>query len=267
MSSLATRAASALLPFIFAAAPAMAHDFWIEPSAYSSMPGGAIAVHLRVGEGFKGDPVPRKSERIERFILVGPEGEVPIEGAEGADPAGYVRPGEPGLHVAAYRGRRSSIELEAGKFEAYLKEEGLDRIIALRAERGESGKPGREVYSRCAKSLIGVGDRPEGGFDRVVGLPLELVPEKDPFLLELGSNLPVRLFLDGKPLAGALIVAMDRGDPQRRIQARSDAEGRVRLRLDRDGVWLVKTVHMHPAPPDTGADWESLWASLTFEVR
>ena len=32
------------------------------------------------------------------------------------------------------------------------------------------------------------------------------------------------------------------------------------------GVWLVKAVHMVPAPAASGADWESLWASLTFEV-
>jgi len=31
-------------------------------------------------------------------------------------------------------------------------------------------------------------------------------------------------------------------------------------------IWLVKTVHMVPAPADSGADWESLWASLTFEI-
>jgi hypothetical protein len=30
-------------------------------------------------------------------------------------------------------------------------------------------------------------------------------------------------------------------------------------------VWLVKAVHIEPvAAPD--ADWESLWASLTFEL-
>jgi len=38
------------------------------------------------------------------------------------------------------------------------------------------------------------------------------------------------------------------------------------LGLPRPGVWLVKVVHMVPAPKDTGADWESLWASLTFEI-
>ena len=31
-------------------------------------------------------------------------------------------------------------------------------------------------------------------------------------------------------------------------------------------TWLVKAVHMVQAPAGTDADWESLWASLTFEI-
>jgi hypothetical protein len=30
-------------------------------------------------------------------------------------------------------------------------------------------------------------------------------------------------------------------------------------------MWMIKAVHMVPAPAGTGADWESVWASLTFE--
>jgi len=32
-------------------------------------------------------------------------------------------------------------------------------------------------------------------------------------------------------------------------------------------MWLVKAVHMVPAPAGSDADWRSFWASLTFESR
>ena len=78
--------------------------------------------------------------------------------------------------------------------------------------------------------------------------------------------MPVRLYYGGKPLKGALVMALQKDRPEPGLSARSDAQGRVRLRLDRPGVWLVKAVHMVPAGKETGADWESFWASLTFEV-
>jgi hypothetical protein len=50
------------------------------------------------------------------------------------------------------------------------------------------------------------------------------------------------------------------------VSARSDKDGRVRLRLPHAGMWMVKAVHMIPAPAGTQADWQSFWASLTFDL-
>ncbi|HEX5719080.1 MAG TPA: DUF4198 domain-containing protein, partial [Thermoanaerobaculia bacterium] len=101
------------------------------------------------------------------------------------------------------------------------------------------------------------------GYDRELGLELELIPERDPYALKPGEALPVRLLYRGKPLDGALVVAI--APPDARVSART-AGGRVSLALDRPGLWLIKAVHMIPAPEGSGAEWESLWASLTFEL-
>ena len=47
---------------------------------------------------------------------------------------------------------------------------------------------------------------------------------------------------------------------------RTDAEGRARLVLPHADVWLLSVVHMIPAPAGAKADWESFWASLSFET-
>jgi hypothetical protein len=40
----------------------------------------------------------------------------------------------------------------------------------------------------------------------------------------------------------------------------------VSFDLDAAGRWLVTAVHMVPAPAASGADWESVWASLAFAL-
>ena len=251
----------------FLAVPALhAHDFWIEPSSFAPAPGERITVRLRVGEHFRGDPVPRNPQRIERFAAVGAGGEAEVIGLPGRDPAGYASFGAPGLYWLVYDSNHASIESEGPKFESYLVEEGLERISALRAERGQGAARAREIYSRCAKSLISVGSAGGESYDRPLGLVLELIPESNPAAAAPGADLPVRLLYQGKPLAGVLVAAIPYDAPEAQISARSDAEGRVRLRLNRGGDWLVKAVHMIQAPEGTGADWESFWASLTFRV-
>lgn len=37
-------------------------------------------------------------------------------------------------------------------------------------------------------------------------------------------------------------------------------------KLTEPGAWLFTTIHMIPAPEGLDADWESFWASLTFEL-
>lgn len=260
------RTAWALLFFlVFLTAPGLrAHDLWIEPSTFRPAPGERIAVRLRVGEAFRGDPVPRMEKRIERFAAVGPGGEVPLGGVEGADPAGWAALPAPGTWIFVYDSNHASVELEGPKFESYLAEEGLERISELRARNGQTAAPSREIYSRCAKALVVAGDGAAPGFDRVLGLALELVPEAGPAGLPAGGELPVILLFRGKPLAGTLVVAVPHGRPEARVSGRTDADGRIRLRLDQVGDWLIKAVHMEPAPQESGADWESFWASLTL---
>ena len=81
------------------------------------------------------------------------------------------------------------------------------------------------------------------------------------------QDLPVRLTLREPRAAGALVVAINRLKPTEKLSARTDKDGRVRFALRPGGMWLIKAVHMIPAPAGTNAEWASYWASLTFEMR
>ena len=244
-----------------------AHDFWIEPSSYQVAVGSQATVRFLVGEEFRGKPLPLDPSRVIVFALFGPTSKTPVRGTTGSDPAGVVSLDDPGLHLIAYRSTSVFLELDAEKFESYVRSEGLEGIIDERSRRNERKAAGRELYSRCVKSLLRAGVSGEGpGFDRVLNFPLELVPELNPYGLRAGDELPVRILRHGKPLAGVLVVAYPYEDPARSVQQRSDEKGRIRLPLAQAGPWLVKAVHMERIDNSEEADWESWWASLTFEL-
>ena len=67
--------------------------------------------------------------------------------------------------------------MPAEQFSAYLKEKGLEQILTLREQRGESQRGARDAYSRHAKALIRVGESRERLVDRAIGLRLELIAE------------------------------------------------------------------------------------------
>ncbi|HEV7921518.1 MAG TPA: DUF4198 domain-containing protein [Thermoanaerobaculia bacterium] len=245
------------------ATPALAHDFWIEPSAFHPAAGQLVTASLRVGQKLDGEPLPRIPTLIDRFVLRGAGGQSDVIGRAGSDPAGYARIGEGGLHWLGYQSNPYPVTLEAQKFEDYLRDEGLERIVAARAKSGQSAAPGRERFYRCAKALLETPGS-TAALEAPLGFTLELIPHKNPYALE--GELPLSLLFRGKPAAGVLVVAMNKADPASAVRARTDAKGKVRLRLPRPGFWLIKAVQMEPAPAGSAVEWESWWASITFEV-
>ena len=261
------RLALLVVAIVLSRAPLVAHDMWIDPTTFSPESGQIVGVRLRVGQDLLGDPLPRDPALINQFVFEDAAGRKPLVGRDGSDPAGFLRVATPGLLVIGYRSNPSAIELTPEKFNQYLKEEGLDAVAALRARRNETGAKAHEIFSRCAKSLVSSGSAKEGQADRPLGFTLELVAERNPYAIRAGQDLPVRLTYENRPLAGTLVVAMNRLNPSEKLSARTDNDGRVRFRLPRGGMWLVKAVHMIPAPAGTNAEWASFWASLTFELR
>lgn len=243
-----------------------AHDLWIEPSSYRPARGEVVAVRLRVGREFLGDSVPADAASITLFLLRGPRTQAPIDFQAGAEPAGRTRVDGPGLYVIGYGSLPSPLSEDARAFNAFLREEGREDLVAEREQRGAASDRGRQMYSRCAKALVSVEGRAAPRHDRRLGCRLELVAGRDPYARGAGQALPVQLLFEGRPLAGALVTAISKDGPHSALKARTNARGQARFTLPGPGPWLVRTVHVLPAsrPP---ADWETLWASLTFDLR
>ena len=268
-------------------ATAGAHDFWIAPSDLHQAVGTSVDLTLLIGHAGSSERFDRSEKHISRFWSVHPDGsEHDVLSESTSTAAGSLLLSQPGVYIAGYVSRPQSIQLAGEKFTGYLKEEGLGRIIEQRAERGESDQPGREVYSRSCKSIVFAAGEAEAaaqmtGFDRVIGLPMELVPIENPFALSAGDTITFKLLINGLPADGVLVNAESLGPHgghghahehsdsdhthASTLGARSDAAGRVSFDLPVGGVWLFTATHMtETQSPD--ADWSSVWTSLMLEV-
>lgn len=251
-----------------------AHEFWLTVRWVEAQ----ALVEAWVGEGYRGEARQFRRGRTRRLELRPPQGAayslIDSTFGAGVDSVAAVRVtlAEPGAHVVAYENEPSFITLDSAKFHAYLREDGLEHIIAERARRGELAMPGRERYSRCALAVVtapGVALASRRLPRATAALSLELRLDS----LPAGPG-PVSVHLSylAKPKAGVKVVAWHRqGEVLTRHEGLTDSSGSVRLPLDRPGRWLISAVHMvrldagHPEQGE-GADWRSYWASLTLDV-
>ena len=80
--------------------------------------------------------------------------------------------------------------------------------------------------------------------------------------------MPVRLLKDGKPLAGVLIRILTKTDPENQKPVRTNKQGRALIPLAHEGPVLLNAVVMtNKTLPTKDETWQSLWASLSFDVK
>ncbi|MCC6425244.1 MAG: DUF4198 domain-containing protein [Phycisphaerales bacterium] len=258
-----------LAAILVLATQALAHEFWIQPLSFHPKLGENIGIRLMVGDGFPGEPRPRDPTKLESFVVAGTAWAVPIPGTDGEDPAGLHRFEREGVQALGYRSKNSRIELDAVKFEEYLKEEGLEAIIEKRKVSGDSDKPGRELFSRCSKSLVCIGEptTADQGFLTSLKHPLEITPTENPYLKKPGDTLQFLITNTAGPVPDATVMAFLSTDPKKHQRFRTDKDGHVTIPLTGEGIWMINCIQMTEAPKGSDADWQSLWANLTFEIR
>ncbi|PJJ61258.1 DUF4198 domain-containing protein [Hymenobacter chitinivorans] len=259
--------------FLVVATTALAQEFWLLPPQFFVVPGTRFNLHVFVGENFTGRRWPGKSSRLTRFVHYTPTDSVDLTPiATRQDTLSTtVEVAQPGVHLLAFSTTNVFVELDAEKFNAYLKEHDLERVSYLRQQHGETRKPGRELYRRCAKTLLQVGpSRPDPSrvHSRATGQPLEIIPEQNPYALKPDASLTCLVLYKGQPLPATLVQVWQRtgSEPTRVSKMYTNKNGRVLFRLSSPGNYMVSSVYMESAPDRKAADWQSTWATLTFGI-
>lgn len=252
--------------------PAIAHDLYLMPERFIVEPGTRVSVAFHNGDGFPDSEVAPRVERMLNPRAISSAGEAPIENlrVDGNALRAEAVISVPGSTILAVQTKPNLIELSEDKFISYLQHEGLRHVIDYRNFHGEKHAPGRERYSKYAKALMLSGG-PTALGTKPVGFPVEIIPLRNPYELRLGDTLPVQVIVRGKPAQDLQVeiawVPAGAVRGEKKIAGRTDAEGRLQFPVDVRGIWRVHTIWMERCKEPTVADWESFWASMTFELR
>ncbi len=257
------------LSLALVAAPAVAHDFWLQPTRFQVAPNAPLGATFLVGHA----ALRERWNNNDRILVMksfsaGRATDLRRDLRSGGNVDLVTRFATPGIHILGMQGNHAFSELPAIRFADYAKEEGLALITAARQRSGKSGVPGRERYSRRAKSLIQVGTQTAANQSfatRPIGLKLEIVPERSPYALDASRMLPVHVLYNGRRLANATVKLTDLGNDAKPVaMAVTDRTGRARFRIPANGKWLLNVVWGEPVAGNPRFDFDTTFSSLTF---
>jgi len=249
-----------------------AHDLFLKLNTYFLAPNTAVRVPVLNGT-FSTSENSIDRDRVAALTLVGPAGSASLDttALTARNDTSFIalRTGGEGTYVVGLSVRSREIELTGEQFNGYLKEEGLDDVLAERTRSGTLAKPAKERYAKHVKAVFQVGATRSEAWATALGYPAELVPLENPYALRGGATLRVRCLLDGQPAADVTVLAGGRtrtGARHPLVKVRSDAEGIASIPLAAAGKWYVKFIKLVEST-EPGITHQSRWATLTFEVR
>jgi len=258
---------------LFAAGMGLAHDLFLKPARYHVPPNSEVLVRVLNGTFSKSENSISR-DRIVDISIVSNGSRFRMDtsrwGAVGDTSTFQLRTLGPGTYVLGVSTQPRTFELTADQFNEYLATDGVPDVLAARRKSGEAKKGARERYGKHVKSLVQVGDQRSTDFSAVLGYPAELVPLNNPYDMRAGDTLRVRAIVDGANMPNQYVLYGGRTPAGARVPQRSvrtDADGVAHIVLKNPGVWFVKFIRMTRQPPGNEADYESKWATLTFELR
>ncbi|UJH69069.1 DUF4198 domain-containing protein [Allomuricauda sp. SCSIO 65647] len=188
------------------------------------------------------------------------------------DKATYLqfKTGFAGTYVAGVSTKPRTIELSGEEFTAYLEHEGLTAVIEDRKSKGISDQMAREKYSKHVKAIFQVDEKRTEHFSTSLGYPIEFIPLKNPYILSVGDSMSFKLLYRGEPLGNQTVHISSRKNfgekGEGETAVRTNDNGEVSFTIGNEGQWYIATIHMIES--DEGSlDYESNWATLTFEVK
>jgi uncharacterized GH25 family protein len=244
-----------------------AHEFWLSPSKYIYKRTEKLNIRFFVGENFEGQNWNGNKERIQSLKL--------YYGGVNDELSEYItdQPGDSieltmvdeGTNLISFNSRNSYIEMEASEFNKYLQEDGLSDAIDYRKENNETDSMGREFFQRCSKTLIQVGTKKDNTHLITTGLPIDIIPLTNPYLLKPKDSLKVKVLFRDDPLSNTLVKIWHRINGKTiKTDLTTNEYGEIIFPVSTNGKWMVSLVKMVRLESDPAAQWQSYWGSLTW---
>lgn len=256
---------------VLTAMSVFAHDLFLKTDRYFLKPNSKFKVNVMNGTFLASEGAVTFARLNDVSVVSGGNRVHPVEADLTKDETTAflnLSTGATGTYVIGLSTKEREIALKAADFNEYLKEDGLPDTLEERRKTGELEKDAKERYAKHVKAILQVGKKQTDDYKTILGYPVELVPQQNPYKLKKGDTMEVLCLKDGKPLADQVVLAgrEEKGKLTVAPELRSDKKGIIELKLDGSGKWYVKFINIVKLD-DQKLNYESKWTTLTFEIN
>lgn len=248
---------------------AKAHSLFIQAARYHVSKGKVSPLYFCYGHHFPVDDALRR-EKLHSVQIQSPDKSVaPVKLRDGKSLHSYMVDYEqPGTYVL-------SAETTPGYFTRWIDKKGRKRhsIKPMQVIADKAASVEASIYSKQWTKTYVTCDKPSTPFPGCIGMPLELVPTRDPSTYKKGEVAEFKIYRYGKPYTGvgywdATYNGYSTEAEDMYVQRTEVKDGLIKLPLDTTGRWFVRFFIKTPAPESKHSEYltSKLTSTLVFEI-
>ncbi|MFI5187245.1 MAG: DUF4198 domain-containing protein [Chitinophagales bacterium] len=246
----------------------LGREFWIQPDKFIYKRTEPVNIKFLMGENFNGDNWTGDKDKINCLQLYFDDvADKNLDANFGNDPGDSLQLAmiDEGTVMIALNTKNSFVDLDAEKFNQYLKDNGLSDALEYREKNGDTVKNGHEQYQRSVKTIFQVGNNFTNIYNKKTDLPLDIIPLDHPYNVMKDGDFRLQVFFMGEKLKNTKIKIWHKLDDKVSVQdTATDEEGQVKFFLSPRGEWMVSCIKMIQLENDPQAEWQSYRGSLTW---
>lgn len=276
MTSRKAVAAVIAIVAVVATTPALAYEIFLKPSESNVAPNSSQVVRLINGTIDKSKSSISRDRMAD--VSIASNGRIMNPSHSDwhyDDDSSYLtyQTGDAGTYVIGVSTRPNIIKMSSAAFTKYLTKESILGALAA-FENENSLSQVRERYSKYVRTIVQVGEKRTANYAAQLGYPVEIVLDQNPYDLKFGDVLRFQVLFEGKPVANQFVRASYEGfhghgasgGHINSLSLRTDKDGWAEFMLSNKALWYIALIHMRKVS-DAEADYESNWATTTFQVN
>lgn len=234
---------------------AHAHFSWLNIQRYMMQENSNVALTAGWGHLFPFDGFLVQDHVEDLFVLAPDDSKIAMKATSELEFASEAPLAKAGTHIVAGQ-RKTGFYTKTTNGGMRQSKIGLDNVISC------------SLSTNSMKAIVTVGVA-GGKADATVGHPLEIAPLADPANLKIGDYLPLRVLLNGQPHStsfNATYAGFSMEPNVYAYAAKTDDEGKGRLRILAPGMWLIRVEYQEPYHDLNECDVRTYVATLTFQI-
>lgn len=191
------------------------HEFWLHPEKFIVATGEPVNIKLVTGQDYEGVNWNGNGSNVKALRL-------------------YYANVTDDLH-GQVSDSTSSDSLQLSFFE-----EGTMMLAFIGQKAGSDGESN---YENNAKTMVQVGKKLTNTYKTQTILPVDIVPDENPYSLLDGERLKARLYFQKKPLANTPVQLWHRNnDKTVKTALQTNNKGEIEFPVFTNGRWMISTV-------------------------